>query len=83
MVDSAARRSPDATSPVGAVSAVPFVASAPEVSGAVEMSEVTDWFCGSSVLSLLPPAVKRSVSVTDFLSDPPLVKPTRGSGAFS
>jgi hypothetical protein len=85
MVDSDARRSPDATGAVGAVSAVdvPFVASAPEFSGAVEMFEVTDWVSGSSAFSLLPPAVKRSVSVTDFLSDPPLVKPTRGSGAFS
>jgi hypothetical protein len=37
------------------------------------MSELTVWDCGSSTFSLLPPAVMRSVSVTDFLSDPPLV----------
>jgi hypothetical protein len=67
MVDNEAARSPDATSAVGAVSAVGVLFDAS--SGAeVEMSEFTG--LGSWSFSLLPPAVIRSVSVTDFLSFP-------------
>ena len=41
--------------------------------GEDEISEFTVRVCGSSTFSLLPSAVMRSVSVTDFLSDPSLV----------
>jgi hypothetical protein len=67
MVDS------DGARPLEAVSAVPFVTSAPELSGVDAMSGVTAWVWGTSAFSPLPPAVMRSVSVTDFLSDPPVV----------
>jgi hypothetical protein len=65
--DSELARLPDATSAVGAVSAVGVLFDAASAAG-VEMSE----FAGldSCSFSLSPPAVIRSVSVTDFLSFP-------------
>jgi hypothetical protein len=72
MLERDAGRAPDAASAGGAVSAVdvPFVPSASARSWEVEISELTVWDCGSSTFSPLPPAVMRSVSVTDFLSIP-------------
>ena len=67
IVDNDAARSPEATSAVGAVSAVGVLVDASSAAG-VEMSEFTE--IGSCSFSPLPPAVIRSVSVTDFLSFP-------------
>jgi hypothetical protein len=79
MDDNEEARSPDATSAVGAVSAAGALLGA-SAAGEFEASEFTG--LGETPLSLLPPAVMRSVSVTDFLSFP-ADQVTRGFGAVS